>query len=41
MKSAWKSAEVKDTNLAGTFYEKMKSAWKGAEEKDTFWQELL
>ena len=31
-----KSAEVKDTILAGTFYEKMKSAWKGAEVKDTF-----
>ena len=36
MKSAWKSAEVKDTILAGTFCEKMKSAWKGAEVKDTF-----
>ena len=31
-----KSAEVKDTILAGTFCEKMKSAWKGAEVKDTF-----
>ena len=36
MKSAFKSAEVKDTILAGTFCEKMKSAWKGAEVKDTF-----
>ena len=35
-KSAWKSAEVKDTILPGTFCEKMKSAWKGAEVKDTF-----
>ena len=36
MKSAWISAEVKDTILAGTFCEKMKSAWKGVEVKDTF-----
>ena len=35
MKSAWKSAEVRDTILAGTFCEKMKSAWNGAEVKDT------
>ena len=30
MKSAWKSAEIKDTFLPGTFCDKMKSAWKGA-----------
>ena len=30
MKSAWKSAEVKDTILPGTFCDKMKSAWNGA-----------
>ena len=36
MESAWKSAEVKDTFLPGTFYEKMKSARKSVELKDTF-----
>ena len=36
MKSAWKSALVKDTFLPGTVYDEMKSAWKGAEVKDTF-----
>ena len=36
MKSAGKSAEVKDTFLPGTFCDKMKSAWNGAEIKDTF-----
>ena len=36
MKSAWKSALVKDTFLPGTFYDEMKSAWKGAEVNATF-----
>jgi len=36
MKSALKTALVKDIFLPGTVYDEMKSAWIGAEVKNTF-----
>ena len=41
LKSAWESAEVNNTFLPGTFFNKhIKSAWESAEVEDTFCQAL-